>query len=68
MSKGIVKYFNDYKGWGFISSEEPGPEVYVHYTAINMKGFKTLKEGQQVLYELAKSEKGLKARTVTPIN
>jgi CspA family cold shock protein len=68
MSKGTVKYFNETKGWGFISSEEVNQEVYVHYTAINMDGFKTLKEGQQVLYELAQHGKGLKAQNVTPVD
>jgi CspA family cold shock protein len=68
MTEGVVKYFNDYKGWGFIRGEEPGKEVYVHYTAINMDGFRTLKEGQKVLFELAHSAKGLRAESVTPID
>lgn len=65
MSKGKVKYFNDSKGWGFISSEEADQEVFVHYTAINMDGFKTLKEGQEVIFELATGDKGLRATNVT---
>ena len=68
MSKGTVKYFNETKGWGFISSEELNQEVYVHYTAINMDGFRTLKEGQQVFYELTKIGKGLCAQNVTPVD
>ncbi len=68
MSKGTVKYFNDYKGWGFISSEDSKQDVFVHYTAIDMDGFKTLKEGQAVLYELANTDKGLRAQRVTPVD
>ena len=67
MSKGTVKYFNDYKGWGFIAGEEPGKEVFVHYTAIKMNGFKTLKEGQQVNFELAQTDQGLRAQSVIPV-
>lgn len=68
MSKGVVKYFNDYKGWGFISNDEQEQDVFVHYTAIQMEGFKTLKEGQPVNYELASSENGLRASNVTPLD
>ncbi|UCD62797.1 MAG: cold shock domain-containing protein [Candidatus Zixiibacteriota bacterium] len=66
MSKGKVKYFNDTKGWGFIASEETDQDVYVHYTAINMDGYKTLREGQEVLYELTETGKGYQAKNVTP--
>ena len=66
MSKGKVKYFNDTKGWGFIASEETDQDVYVHYTSINMDGYKTLREGQEVLYELAAEGQGFKAKNVTP--
>ena len=65
MSKGKVKYFNDLKGWGFISSEGTEEDVYVHYTAINMNGYKTLKEGQEVLYDIANTDQGPKAYNVT---
>ena len=64
MSKGKVKYFNDRKGWGFITSEELDKDVYVHYTQINMDGYKTLKEGQEVIYELADTTQGYKAQNV----
>lgn len=64
MSKGKVKYFNDRKGWGFISSEELDKDVYVHYTQINMDGYKTLKEGQEVIYELSDTSSGYKAQNV----
>jgi len=65
MSKGKVKYFNDLKGWGIIAAEDSRQDVYVHYTAINMDGFKTLREGQEVLYELTRTDSGLQARNVT---
>ena len=64
MSKGKVKYFNDRKGWGFISSDELDKDIYVHYTQINMEGYKTLKEGQEVIYELANTASGYKAQNV----
>jgi len=65
MSKGKVKYFNDLKGWGIIGAEDLKQDVYVHYTAINMEGFKTLREGQEVLYELTRTDSGFQARNVT---
>ena len=68
MSRGKVKYFNDLKGWGIISTEDLKQDVYVHYTAINMEGFRTLREGQEVLYELAQTDNGFQARNVTPAN
>ena len=65
MTKGKVKYFNDLKGWGIIAAEDSQENVYVHYTAIKMQGFKTLKVGQEVFYELAQTNKGLQAHNVT---
>ncbi len=66
MSKGKVKYFNDQKGWGFISEEGLDRDVYVHYTQINMEGYRTLKEGQEVTYELLNSDRGYQAKNVSP--
>ena len=66
MSTGKVKYFNDLKGWGFISGEDLDQDVYVHYTAINMNGYKTLREGQEVLYDVIRTAEGLRAHNVTP--
>lgn len=66
MSKGTVTYFNDFKGWGIISSNELPDDVYVHYTAINMDGFKTLVKGQKVLFEVAQADSGYRALNVTP--
>ncbi len=65
MSTGKVKYFNDLKGWGFISSEDSADNIYVHYTEIKMEGYKTLKPGQTVLFELADTDKGRAAQNVT---
>jgi CspA family cold shock protein len=66
VSKGRVKYFNEHKGWGLIADPEADRDVYVHYTAINMDGYKTLREGQEVLYEIAFTDHGPKASKVTP--
>ncbi|MBR4139466.1 MAG: cold-shock protein [Lachnospiraceae bacterium] len=63
MSKGTVKWFNNQKGYGFISDEE-GNDVFVHYTGLNMEGFKTLEEGQDVEYELINGAKGPQAINV----
>lgn len=60
MQKGKVKWFNDTKGYGFIEQEE-GEDVFVHFSAIQMDGFKTLAEGQPVQFELKTGEKGLAA-------
>ena len=66
MSKGKVKYFNDLKGWGFITDTSHDRDVYVHYTAIQMDGFKTLQEGQEVLFDVVEGERGLQAGRVVP--
>ncbi|MBN1212513.1 MAG: cold-shock protein [candidate division Zixibacteria bacterium] len=65
MSKGTVKYFNDTKGWGIIYNQERHQDVYVHFSAINMPGYKTLKEGQEVFFELSHSDYGPHANNVT---
>lgn len=57
MNKGTVKWFNNQKGYGFIS-DESGKDVFVHYTGLNMDGFKTLDEGQAVEFEVTEGEKG----------
>ncbi|GMU84398.1 MAG: cold-shock protein [Phycisphaerales bacterium] len=63
MSQGTVKWFNDTKGFGFIRAED-GADVFVHHTEIRAEGFRTLKEGQQVEYDLASGPKGPKATNV----
>jgi len=62
---GTVKWFNDSKGFGFIE-QEGGPDVFVHHTAIQGEGFKTLKEGQKVTMEVTQGQKGLQAANVVP--
>jgi cold shock protein len=60
---GTVKWFNDEKGFGFIA-QESGKDVFVHHTAINASGRKTLKEGQRVTFEIVEGPKGLQASNV----
>lgn len=61
---GKVKWFNDAKGYGFISANGGGPDIFVHYTQIDMDGFKTLPEGCDVEFELRQGDKGLSATNV----
>lgn len=63
MANGVVKWFNDKKGYGFIENAEGG-DVFVHYSAISMSGFKTLAEGDQVSFEVEKGDKGPAAANV----
>lgn len=64
--QGTVKWFSDLKGYGFIA-RDGGPDVFVHHTAIQMKGFRTLKEGETVAYDLLDGNKGLQAVNVIPV-
>ncbi|MFU0828280.1 MAG: Cold shock protein CspB [Lachnoclostridium sp.] len=64
MKKGTVKWFNAKKGFGFLTDEE-GNDVFVHFTALNMEGFKVLEEGQTVEFEVVNGEKGPQAANVT---
>jgi CspA family cold shock protein len=64
--EGKVKWFNETKGYGFIQQDN-GPDVFVHYSAIENDGFKTLAEGQRVQFEVVEGDKGLKAANVTKI-
>ena len=65
MATGTVKWFNDAKGFGFIS-QEGGEDVFVHFSAIAMDGYKTLTEGQRVEFEIVQGQKGLQADEVAP--
>ena len=66
MLKGLVKWFNDAKGFGFIE-REGGPDVFVHYSEIQAEGFKSLKENDKVEFEVREGPKGLQAGAVTKI-
>jgi CspA family cold shock protein len=64
MATGTVKWFNDAKGFGFITQDGGGEDVFVHHTAITMDGFRTLAEGQKVQFEVTRGPKGLQAQNV----
>ncbi|MFD1384189.1 cold-shock protein [Rhodanobacter aciditrophus] len=63
---GTVKFFNETKGFGFITQEQ-GPDVFVHFSAIDVAGFKTLAEGQKVEFQVAQGKKGPEAQNVKPL-
>ena len=66
MAEGTVKWFSDRKGFGFIEQED-GPDVFVHHSAINAEGFKSLHEGDKVTFEIEQGQKGPAAANVTVI-
>ena len=65
MNKGTVKWFNSTKGFGFITNDETKEEVFVHFSGIKSEGFKSLEEGQEVLFDLEQGSKGMQAVNVT---
>ncbi len=66
MTEGTIKWFNSKKGFGFIE-QESGDDVFVHFSAIEMSGFKTLAEGELVEFEVEKNDKGLSAKKVVKV-
>jgi CspA family cold shock protein len=67
MYVGTVKWFNDAKGFGFIEPEEGGPDVFAHFSAIDMEGFRTLKQGGKVSFEMVQGPKGNLAQSIKPM-
>ena len=66
MATGTVKSFNDAKGYGFITPDDGGEDLFAHFSAIKMDGFKTLKQGQRVTFDLKEGEKGKQADNIKP--
>lgn len=66
MPTGVVKWFNNAKGYGFISPDGGGDDVFAHFTAITMEGYKTLKQGQKVDFDLVEGPRGLQATKIEP--
>ncbi|RVT82983.1 cold-shock protein [Inhella crocodyli] len=67
MQHGTVKWFNDAKGFGFIEPEAGGADVFAHFSAINMEGFRTLRQGSRVSFELVEGPKGVLAQNIQPV-
>ena len=68
MAKGEVKWFNNAKGWGFIVPEDGGDDIFVHFSAIDGTGYKTLVAGQIICFDVGRGERGLHATNVTVLN
>lgn len=68
MATGTVKWFNDAKGFGFIEPDQGGGDVFAHFSAIQMDGFRTLKQGSKVQYELVAGPKGMLAQNIQQID
>lgn len=67
MPAGIVKWFNNAKGYGFIRPEQGGEDIFAHFSAIDMEGFRTLRRGQPVAFEVQEGPKGLQAQRIQPL-
>ncbi len=67
MAQGIIKWFDNKKGFGFIAQDQGGQDVFVHFSVVQGEGFKTLDEGDRVEFEVAQSDKGLKASNVVKL-
>jgi cold shock protein len=68
MATGTVKWFNDAKGFGFIEPDQGGGDVFAHFSAIQMEGFRTLKQGSKVSYELVAGPKGMLAQNIQSVD
>lgn len=67
MAVGKVKWFNDAKGFGFITPDGGGEDLFAHFSAININGFKTLKENQSVTFDIVQGPKGKQASNIVPV-
>ena len=67
MAQGTVKWFNSEKGYGFISQDEGGPDVFVHFSAIQSSGYRSLEENQRVEFEVTQGPTGAQAENVRPV-
>ncbi|MCG7599202.1 cold-shock protein [Halomonas sp. McH1-25] len=68
MATGTVKWFNDTKGYGFISPDDGGDDLFAHFSEIQADGFKTLQDGQKVSFEVTQGKKGLQAANIKPVS
>jgi cold shock protein len=68
MASGTVKWFNDAKGFGFIEPDGGGADVFAHFSAVQMEGFRTLKQGSKVAYDLVQGPKGDLAQNIRPVD
>ena len=66
MATGTVKWFNDSKGFGFVEPDGGGEDLFAHFSAINMNGFKTLTEGQKITFDVTQGQKGKQASNIQP--